>query len=264
MNVEETTRVHRRARRFGSVLVELRNAQGLSRGQLAEAATIDRSVLSRIERGAYPHQITASLVGKLTAVVGGGMALYRAAGIAPPEAAELVAAPDVSEAFHDLHSVRRALRQVHLENLALPVAERSRTRTGLQIDAGRLWNAAGGQGRAPTNSGPGQPIDPTQRRFQAAHATAHLILDCECAWPRVSPPELDANDLACALLVPRPLIAHALKAAFADTLEPWSTDAGGLVAFVAEYFLVPGWVALRRIGIADELNYYLEPDEESG
>ena len=250
-----------RGAEFGAVLSELRAAKGLTRRKLAELAAIDRSVLSRIERGAYPHQITTGLVEKLTFALEAGVSLYRAARLPLPAASELIASPDVSGAFQELHTARRVLRQLHLESLAQPVAYASRSGTGLQIDAGKLWRVAGGQGPLP-GSGPGRSADAAQRRFQIAHVAAHHMLAAPCEWPMVSPLEIDANDLAGALLAPRTLMVQALKAAFANSIDPWSPDADGLVGHVADYFLIPGWVALRRIGMADELNYYLDADEE--
>jgi hypothetical protein len=202
-------------------------------------------------------------VGKLVSIVGGRDILYRAAGIAAPEALQLIVSADYSAAFLDLQTARWELRQLHLENLAFPISSESRSRNGLMIDTDRLLRAAGGSRQVTSGPVAARKSDSTAtRRFYAAHAAAHLILSSDCAWPQISAHELDANDLAGALLAPRGLMIQALKAAFASPVDPWSPDAGSLVEIIADKLLVPGWVALRRIGVMQELNYYLDFDDE--
>ena len=255
-----------RAGAFASALRSARVVSGLTRAELAAAADVDRSVLSRLENGRYPHRVSTHTLARLTEALGCGDALYTASTTATPAAAALLADPFTGQVAGDGAALRSALGRTHRRHLARRVEDASLADDGRRVDEGRLWHAccaATVRGKArPDLVGPDGGGQWSGRRFQVAHAAAHLLLGTDCSWPRVADQEQDTNDLAAVLLAPETQLDQAVYAAFARGVTPWDSDTGGLVAAVGDALVVPGWVAASRLADTKMIHFYLEPDRQ--
>lgn len=237
-----------------SVLRERRAAAGLKRGQVADLSGIHVSMISRLERGRYQHQLTEATVATLSRVLDCGAALYHAAGMPTPQAARLAADPELLRAFDDGPLARAAIRNLHLAHLAGSLSAQALSGDGRRVDEKKLWRVVNG------SAAPGRALQgaaSAQGRFDVAHRVAHLVLRSGCQWPRVVPAEQEAHDLAAMLLCPGPQVKQAIRAAFAEPRNLWSPDAGRLVESIADFLVVPGWTVLRCIGPSSDLHFYL-------
>ncbi|GAA1082917.1 hypothetical protein GCM10009663_27390 [Kitasatospora arboriphila] len=239
----------------------------MSRAQLADAAGVDRSTLSRLERGLYPHRLSTQTIEALTRVLACGSQLFEAAGLPTRTAQDLTRDPALSRAFADGPAARRALRRLHLTDLAESAVAPALHSDGMAVDAQRLWASARksrGQPPAPApRTGPGRESGTASgSRFQIAHAAAHVLLGTACGWPYGTDPEWEATELAGLLLAPPRLLTSAVRAAFNSDVDPWDSDTGGLVASVAERLLIPGWLAAYRLGDFPDIHLHLLSDDE--
>ncbi|MFI5845624.1 helix-turn-helix domain-containing protein [Catenuloplanes sp. NPDC051500] len=260
-SADEHTQAARRAA-LAAALSEARRSAGLSRADLAARVGIDVSVLSRLESGRYFHHLKASTLDLLTETLRCGWALYLAAGIAHPDVSNLAADQQHYLAFNDLPAASTALRRLHLQNFAETLATQTLTADGRRVDEKKLWRlVAGGTLPAPASSavwGAGAAA----ARFKIAHDAAHVILQTTCRWPRVEAGEQDTNELAAALLAPAAQLGQALRTVLSMPRDLWAPDADGVLEAVADFLVIPGWVALRCLGSARDLEFYLQPEEQ--
>lgn len=253
---------------FGEALRAFRDQAELTREQLARAADIDRSVLSRLERGQYRHRLSERILTDLSVALTCGDALYEAAGRPAPTIQKLIADPALARALANPGAAHRALRKLHLAEIAASVAGPIFVPDGRAVDVVRLWKAvrerAGLDSARPPEVGPGRHArTPVARRFLISHATAHLLLETECRWPYIgSESETEASELGGLLLTPPGPLTQAVRAAFSAGLNPWEADADGLIAAVADYLLIPGWLAAYRIGDFPGIHLQLLPVDE--
>ncbi|MEU7967371.1 helix-turn-helix transcriptional regulator [Streptomyces sp. NPDC049097] len=253
---------------FAAALRGYRAKAGLSRQQLAQAVGLDRSVLSRLERGQYRHRLSECAIAKLSTALACGDALFEAAGRPTPEIQRLISDPLFARAFANPEAARRGLRKLHLQEVASSVVNPSYVPDGRAVDIARLWRAvrerAGLPPAPPPEAGPGEHAR-TQAagRFVVSHATAHLLLETRCSWPYMgSDSETEASELAGLLLTPPGPLTQAARAAFSAGLDPWDADADGLIAAVADYLLIPGWLAAYRLGDFPGIHVQLLPVDE--
>ncbi|MEU4548288.1 helix-turn-helix domain-containing protein [Nonomuraea dietziae] len=250
--------------RLAAALQRFRVQAGLSRRELAARADIDRSVLSRLERGAYPHQVRSETLSRLSAVLNCGDSLHLAAGTASP------GVQDLSPMLQQVHSalgetaIREGLRRLELTAVASAFEARILSRDGKQVDEMRLCREVGTATGEPLEPRGGcSSAQPAWRRFWIGHDAAHTILKTICKWPYVLSEETDANYLAGLLLAPDRLVQAAVRNSLLRELRPaWTPDCGGVVGEVAERLMIPGWVAVRRIAESGHLDYYLPSAEE--
>lgn len=235
---------------------------------MARAADIDRSVLSRLERGQYRHRLSERILTNLSTALACGNALFEAADRPAPALQKLITAPALALALANPEAAYRVLRKLHLAEIAASVASPVFVPDGRAVDAVRLWRAvrerAGLDSVPPPEVGPGRHAQtPVARRFLISHATAHLLLETECRWPYIgSESETEASELGGLLLTPPGPLTQAVRAAFSAGLDPWEADADGLIAAVADYLLIPGWLAAYRIGDFPGIHLQLLPVDE--
>jgi transcriptional regulator with XRE-family HTH domain len=253
---------------FAAALRGYRAKAGLSRQQLAQAADLDRSMLSRLERGVYRHRLSECTIARLSTALTCGDALFKAAGRPTQEIQKLITDPLFAGAFTNPEAVRRNLRKLHLAEVASSVVNPSYVPDGRAVDITRLWRAvrehAGLPPARPPEAGPGEHAR-TQAagRFLISHATAHLLLKTQCNWPYMgSDSETEASELAGLLLTPAGPLTQAVRASFSAGLDPWDADADGLIAAVADYLLIPGWLAAYRLGDFPGIHLQLLPVDE--
>ncbi|WP_330279083.1 helix-turn-helix transcriptional regulator [Streptomyces sp. NBC_00569] len=255
------------AETFARALVAIRTAAGLTRAQLAEAARIDRSVLSRLESGRYAHRLSTQSLERLSAALSCGDALYAAGGFPLPEVRELTGDARLGLAFADIPAARKALSRLHMTQVALSAVAPALTGEEPGVDVGRLWGAVrrqAGLDPAPAPaSGPGSREGSVAgRRFLIAHGSAHILLQTTCHWPYGTDAEVEASELAGILLTPPGPLTQAVRAAFRSGIDPWDPDTGGLVAAVSDSLLIPGWLAAYRLADFNGLHLQLIPDDE--
>ncbi|MFJ8801006.1 helix-turn-helix domain-containing protein [Streptomyces sp. NPDC102487] len=254
---------------FARALRDARSAAGMSRTQLAHAAGLDRSVLSRLENGHYRHRLSEGSLGRLSAALSCGDALYEAGGFTLPGIRDLVSDPVLGRALSDASAARHALQRLHLAQVARSAVVRALMPDEPSVDVHRLWSVTRKQaGLAPApmpTNGPGS-LEGTVvgRRFQAAHGAAHLLLSTCCTWPYGTDAESEASELAGMLLTPPGPFTQAVRAAFTSGIDPWDPDTGGLVAAISDSLLIPGWLAAYRLADFPGIHLQLIPiDEET-
>ncbi|WP_440580712.1 helix-turn-helix domain-containing protein [Streptomyces sp. PT19] len=253
---------------FGKSLRALRITASLSRQELAQAAGVDRSVLSRLERGLYPHRLSDSTLSKLSTALSCGAALFAAAGRPAPDIQGLLTNPRVVRAFARPEAVSRALRKLHLAEIASSAVGPGFVPDGRVVDIVRVWKAvrerAGLAPAPPPPKGPGERVGTeVARRFRVAHAIAHILLTTQCSPDYGgSDAETEASELGGLLLTPFGPLTQAVRAAFSAGLDPWEADADGLVAAVADHLLIPGWLAAYRLGDFPGIHLQLLPVDE--
>lgn len=249
---------------LAEALQTARSRAGLSRSELAAKANLHTSVLSRLERGEYPHSVTPETLKRLSDALKCDDRLFLAAGAADPQARELLAPLGRAFARSGDPAVRAGLRRIELAGIAAEFETQGFSPGDTYIDVDVLLAAVHQSRGQPVNVHyGGRDPDIARRRFWRAHAAAHALLDVVCDWPRVLDREKDVNLLAGLLIAPTRLVTLAVQAAAipADQ-EIWDPGCADLVRVVAERLIVPGWVALRRIADVDGLDYLL-PIEES-
>ena len=253
---------------FAAALGRARRDAGLTRAELAASAKLDLSVLSRLESGRYQHRLKSAAVERLTAALSCGDALYVAGGFLSPGFQELFADASLQPVLTDAAAVKPALRRVRLMQIAQEVTEAAQTVAGRQVDVARLWRAAqreaGQDPGAPPHRWLGtHPSTVAGQRFQMAHCAAHVLLTTECGLPRLTAAEGEASELASLLLAPPASLRTAVRVAFQAEVAAWDADTGGLVAAVAEFLMVPGWVAACRLADFGDLYLFLGSDDDS-
>lgn len=255
---------HGPAIQLAAVLVEERRRAGLSRRALAESASVHQSYLSRLERGAYPHEVRPSTLERLSEVLGCGDRLFQAAGIASPSAIKLLAPLGRAHARAGEVQVRLSLRGLELAGIAAEFETLSLSHDGSRIDTTRLCRQVARSCAAEVRLAYGHDErEAASRRFWEAHAAAHTLLGSSCRWPYVMASEVEANSLASMLIAPARLVTAAIRSAALPAQQAiWTPACADLVRAVADRLVIPGWVALRRAGDA-ELDYFLPPSEES-
>lgn len=248
---------------LAAALREARERSGLSRGDLAQRASVHPSFLSRLERGQYRHAITPDTLAKLSEVLACGDRLFDAAGRVRPAVHGLLAPLGRAYSLAGDAQVRAGLRRLELAGLAAEITDQPISPDDMRIDTALLCKAVEQRCRRPVAVRPvSADADLANRRFWRAHAAAHTLLDTECEWPHVTAPEIETNTLAVLLIAPTRLVSSAVRSASRQAGHTlWDPGCTGLVQFVAERLDLPGWVALRRISEAD-LDYYLPSDAE--
>lgn len=223
---------------FGEALRVFRDQGGLTRQQLARAAGIDRSVLSRLERGQYRHRLSERILTDLSAALTCGDALFEAAGRPAPDMQKLITDPALALALANPEAAHRALRKLHLAEIASSAAGPVFVPNGRAVDVVRLWKAVrerlGLDSARPPEVGPGSHAQtPVARRFLISHATAHLLLETECKWPYIgSESETEASELGGLLLTPPDLLLR-----------------------LSERPSAPGWIRGRRTPTGSSLRW---------
>lgn len=244
-----------------AALAQARRSAGLSRAELADRAQIDVSVLSRLEGARYFHRLKASTLEALTRALSCGQDLYHAAAMPHPDVISLAADEHYHRAFASLPATRLAIRRLHLQELAAPFASQALTADGRRVDEKKLWRRV--TGTAITTGHHARWGDGTAAtRFGVAHSAAHTLLETICRWPRVEASEQEANEMAAMLLAPAAQISQALKTVLSGPRDLWASDAEGILEAVADFLVIPGWVALRCLGAARELDFYLQQEEQ--
>jgi transcriptional regulator with XRE-family HTH domain len=261
--VSDSTEGQQPAADLAAALREERLRARLTRRELADLASIHQSVLSRLERGTYPHEITTATLKRLSDALDCDNRLFAAARVASPAAMELLAHLGRAHSRAGEVQVRLGLRRLELAGIAGEFETQAMSPDDTRIDTKRLCLEVARSRRRPVEPRFGKKEAVLAvRRFWRAHAAAHTLLETVCRWPYVEQTEVDANSLAGMLIAPTRLVNSAIRSAVLPAEhEIWEPGCADLVRAVAERLAIPGWVALRRIADA-ELDFFLPLDEE--
>ncbi|MYX34387.1 MULTISPECIES: helix-turn-helix transcriptional regulator [unclassified Streptomyces] len=253
---------------LGALIRTLRRDALQRQADLAAAAGISASQLSRLERGRRTG-VSIDVLIALDAELAAEGRVLAAARVVPPCAAELLSPLHLALNGRRLvDRTARAVAAVHHAALGEQLWERAGSAQYHRVQLDPLCRAAGlhvdvadgrslavelGEGRALITI-PVQPASPQRlplERFLTAHTLAHTLYGhTSCTYPRTNTEEDAATAVACYLLAPSELLNRAAE----DLRNRYSGDgmwsvggAPALAEAVASRLGAPGWVTVRRL-----------------
>ncbi|MFE2708869.1 helix-turn-helix domain-containing protein [Streptomyces mirabilis] len=253
---------------LGPLIRALRRNALQRQADLAAAAGISASQLSRLERGRRTGVSIDVLIALDTELAAEGRILAAAHVVPPPAAALLSPLHRALNGRRLADRTTRAVAAVHHSALGEQLWERAGSAQSHRVQLAPLCRAAGLQvemedgrslaiqftkGRALLTI-PVQPASPERlplERFLTAHAISHTLYGhTSCTYPRTNTDEDAATAAACYLLAPSELLNRAAE----DLRSRYSGDgmwsvggAPALAEAVASRLGAPGWLAVRRL-----------------
>jgi transcriptional regulator with XRE-family HTH domain len=244
---------------FGSLVRSQRRHLGLSLEVLAERVDTSAPHLSRIERGERGH-LGLELRDRLAEELGlPPESILEADPRLPADAERDLADPALARVvFAHGRLAPRARVALRRANLALLAEEF--TTTGSELDTKDLLGRAGIVAAERQSNEhdlelewPAAWLRPAlsdeRRRFAEMHAVGHSILSDApvCDWGSPAEAEAEATALAGFILLPRPSLGRAVRAAASRfDIDPWPADGAELIAAVARALVAPAWLVARR------------------
>ncbi|MGW3911137.1 helix-turn-helix domain-containing protein [Streptomyces sp. NPDC005070] len=253
---------------LGTLIRRLRRDARQLQVDLAAAAGISASQLSRLERGRRTGVSIDVLIALDTELSAEGRVLAAAHVVPPPAASLLSPLHFALNGRRLVDRTARAVAAVHHSAFGEQLWERAGSArhdrvqlaplcraAGLQVDVadGRSLAVELAEGRALITI-PVQPASPQRlplERFLTAHALAHILYrHASCTYPRTNTKEEAATATACYLLAPSELLHRATE----DLRNRYHGDgmwsvggASALAEAIASRLGAPGWLTVRRL-----------------